>query len=593
MISIIHMLSESLLRQLANATSYSRGEDYFYNRAVRRIKRIGNTFGGQVGGSERYEVSLTLTNDAPSFSCSCPYHFDGICKHAVAFGMAVLEQFGPELYPTEATPASNAPAVDLNILWQQTTTDQKLVFLRQLLDKQPDLRVQLTQFIQPETKPAKPAEDNRLAIEKISTEVYEALSGLRFDDDGLEMDEEDYYSEESPDPVPLIESMLDAYADKTAAALREGRLSDALTLCMGVYEGTHSVIEVAVDDYGVIDDYPTQTWAVWNKLLADAYRQLASRVLHPDTIGAALDQLAARVRYFDETDEEHEELYFDVKAFEPLLLALVTDMPSARAVQQAIERHDWQQRGTEYIQLHIADTLLDYESWLNTANQFADQDATIGLQLLERQNEPGNLALVLQTLHRLNKHFPGQFDAFILANIDEAKLTPGPNLTLYLTALQTRARRTGQLPDYLKLRTYWPESQRRAFADSLLPETGWYMEHPLFYAQVLQTENRMTDLFMWLKTLNWPQTRSLPDLLTIAAQSHPTECLTLVRDRAIAQLETGKRDRTHYAIIANWLAALYTIPSLKPEVRILSTQLITQFNTLRALKDELMMKGLG
>ena len=589
------MFTETVLRQLANATSYSRGEDYFYNRAVRRIKRTGNVFGGMVDGSIRYEVSLTLNNTTPTFNCSCPYNYDGICKHAVAFGLAVLEQFGPVLQPAETTATGNVPTVDAVKLWQQTTTDQKLMFLRQLLDKQPDLRMQLAQFVEPESQPASMmvSTDANAEIDRISTAVYEALSDLVFDDDGLEMDEEDYYSEESPDPVPLIESVLTDYANQATVALRESRLVDALTVCLGVYEGTHSATDVDIDEYGVIDDYPTQTWAVWNALLADAYHQLASRVVHPNTISVALDQLAARIRYFDETDEDHKELYFDLKSFEPLLLALVTDMPSARALQQAIDRYDWLQRGTEYVQLRIADTLRDPDLWLITADQFADHDPAIGLQLLERQYQTGNLSVVLQTLHRLNKRFPAQFDAFILSNLDVAKLAPGKDLELWLTALETRARSKGQLPDYLKLREYWPDTQRRAFADSLLPQTGWIYTHPLFYAQVLQTEGRTTDLFVWLKAQNWTHTRNLPDILTIVAQSHPTESLALIRDRAIARLETGKRDRVHYAIVASWLAALHGVPALKGQIQELATQLVARFSTLRALKDEMRMKGLG
>ena len=68
--------------------------------------------------------------------------------------------------------------------------------------------------------------------------------------------------------------------------------------------------------------------------------------------------------------------------------------------------------------------------------------------------------------------------------------------------------------------------------------------------------------------------------------------MDLVRKRATDLLETGKRDRTLYSTIAGWLAALNTVPSLKSPVTILSAQLIARFNTLRALKDELRMKGL-
>ncbi len=86
-------------------------------------------------------------------------------------------------------------------------------------------------------------------VESIGKDVFSALSTLRFDDDGLEMDDEDYYSEESPDPDPLIKSVLNDYADDVIKALREGRLTDAITVYMGVYEGTQAATEPEVDEY--------------------------------------------------------------------------------------------------------------------------------------------------------------------------------------------------------------------------------------------------------------------------------------------------------------------------------------------------------
>lgn len=41
-----------------------------------------------------------------------------------------------------------APVVRLKTLWQQTTTDEKLDFLRQLPDEQPDLQAQFEQYTQ-------------------------------------------------------------------------------------------------------------------------------------------------------------------------------------------------------------------------------------------------------------------------------------------------------------------------------------------------------------------------------------------------------------------------------------------------------------
>ena len=324
-------------------------------------------------------------------------------------------------------------------------------------------------------------------------------------------------------------------------------------------------------------------------------------MLHPDQISQALNQLAERVIFFDkaETDEEDndddsydeqaEPIYYNLKSFEPLLLALVTDEPSAGAVQQAIRQHNWQNRGTEYVQLRIADTLSDSDGWLQTADAFADNDRVIALQLLQRRQQTGDITVLLQTLHRLTKQFPNAFDAFILANLDDTLLTPGPDLNLYLEALERRCRSAGQLPDYLKLRGYWTESRRRQFADSLASAYG---SSGLFYAQVLQTEGRANDLFSWLKTLSWQYVKSLPDILLIAARTHPNECMDLAMERISGLLENGQRDRNLYNTLAGWLAALNTFPSLKPQVAIFAGHLVATYKRLVALRDELRMKGL-
>ncbi|MCY7358023.1 MAG: hypothetical protein LH609_11305 [Rudanella sp.] len=597
------MLSQTLLRHLANASSYSKGESLFSNGYVRRIKRTGNTFTGKVEGSELYELSLSLDTEPPQLLCDCPYNYDGICKHAVAFGMAVLDQFGPkiELVPTSTT-AQTVPVVDLDTLWQRTTTEEKLNFLRQLLTKQPDLQTQLALFTAPElvvptAQPAGSSASRTESVETISTTVYEALSDLSFDEQ--ELDDYDHYSEESPDPTPQIEGVLTGYANQAILALREGRLPDAFTVCLGVYEGTHAASEAQNDDYGAIDDYPAQSWQVWNELLTESYTQLASRVLNSDLIGKALDLMAARVQHFEadrpeqeeEADDDEQEFYYYLREFDPLLLALVTDNPSAKAVQQAIEKHKWQQFGTEYVQLRIADVLNDPDLWFRTADQFADHGTTIGLQLLERRHLLNKPPVLLQTLHRLTKSAPGKYDAFILSNLDDKALT-GDDLKLLLNALETRCRQTGQLADYMRLRDYWREGQRRDFANSLLPNsTAGYMSQPLLYAQILDTEARTADLWDWFKTFNWNASHSLPDILALVARSYPNECVALARERTFNELVNGKRDRRLYGTIAGWLAGLNTLPGLRTSVMLLAGQLVAQHSTLRALKDELKMKG--
>ncbi|RZK51018.1 MAG: hypothetical protein EOO59_15615, partial [Hymenobacter sp.] len=78
------MLTREYLESLATDTSFSRGQAYFRSESVGKIAREGDKFTAKVHGTYPYKVQLTLKSRKVSFKCSCPYDFEGICKHEVA-----------------------------------------------------------------------------------------------------------------------------------------------------------------------------------------------------------------------------------------------------------------------------------------------------------------------------------------------------------------------------------------------------------------------------------------------------------------------------------------------------------------------------
>ncbi|RCR71459.1 SWIM zinc finger family protein [Larkinella punicea] len=586
------MFTKNALRQLAGSTVFGRGEDYYRQGAVKKLKQRGNTFEAIVYGSDRYNVSLTLRGKEFDVECDCPYgyEYEGICKHCVALGLAVLDQFGTKQLAAEAVSSTDSlPPVHLDTLWQQTTVEQKTAFLRQLLDKQPDLRAQLAQFVGLKNNPVPSTEP--ASVEAVSTEVFEALSDLRFDDETLEMDDDDYYSEENPDPEPLIEDVLRPYAEQVGTAFRQGRLLDAMRIYLGVYEGTQAAFEPAHDEYSSIEDYPSQSLKVWHRLLEPDYQRLSQQVISSEDVRWAMNQLGERVHFFDEAENNDEELYYDLKAFEPLMLALSTDRVMAAEVRRAIENFHWERMGVEYVLLRIADTTGDTVLWVKTAEQFSERDALIGLQLLQHHHRSGDHPALINALLRLTKRFPGTFDAFILENLNDPLLTPGDALNLYLQALENRSRSQGSLADYQKLRTFWSEDQRNRFVDSLKSKSGM-VHNQLFYAQVLQVENRPAELLKLVKNADWLYVQGMNTILTLTAKFYPNECMDLVMERSAQYLDNGQRGRATYVSIASWLTALNGFQSLKPQVAIYAEHLYKTYSRLNALREELRNGGL-
>jgi uncharacterized Zn finger protein len=82
------LITEKAIRELANAKSFARGNEYFRDGAVSDMVRRGNRVTAEVEGSDLYEVTIVLGDDGDDpvaeAECTCPYDWDGYCKHVIA-----------------------------------------------------------------------------------------------------------------------------------------------------------------------------------------------------------------------------------------------------------------------------------------------------------------------------------------------------------------------------------------------------------------------------------------------------------------------------------------------------------------------------
>ena len=79
------LITEKTIREMANAKSFARGKEYYHDGAVSDVIRRGNRITAEVEGSDLYEVTIVLDDgDVAEARCTCPYDFDGYCKHVVA-----------------------------------------------------------------------------------------------------------------------------------------------------------------------------------------------------------------------------------------------------------------------------------------------------------------------------------------------------------------------------------------------------------------------------------------------------------------------------------------------------------------------------
>jgi uncharacterized Zn finger protein len=85
----------AILKRSTTDTSFDRGERYFHSGAVTGVTLRQQTLHTEVEGNEARPYQVTVTFDQGGITeahCSCPYSFEGWCKHIVATLLVCIRQ---------------------------------------------------------------------------------------------------------------------------------------------------------------------------------------------------------------------------------------------------------------------------------------------------------------------------------------------------------------------------------------------------------------------------------------------------------------------------------------------------------------------
>lgn len=599
------MFTRNYLKSVATPTSFSRGESYFRSGSVGKITREGDEFKAKVHGMHPYKVKLTLRGKEATFKCTCPYDFEGICKHLVALSLAIFDRFGPELAAGKATAKAldTSPAA-LEAALRDTAAEVQLAFLAGLLRQDDTLRRQFLAQVAPGPVPAPVAAPAAATVESISTQVCEALTDLEFDDELLSEHAEfyeDYLQDEGDGMLELADAALDEvlvpHAEAVAEALRGGRLAEALRRWVGVFEGSAAATAPQADDYDLFsyEGYPGHVQARWLHLLAE---HGADELLETSTFAAAetAAALALLVARYQEPAIMPKILAGQrvtlIRPAPPLSLPphfygllhhLAHDPATAARLRPLLA--EVRPAGVELarVLLRVAEVLAD-DLWLRTSKTFAAQDATLTVALLDRYRERGDRASLLRVLNQQRGQFPHPLNAYVLSHV-----APAEDEALYLAALEQRCRHTQSLADYHELQGYWSAPRRQAFVNEQVTLSERPGANLLFAAELLAAEHRAAELLPHLLRRNWAWERSVPEVLALAARSRPDECLDAVMERTETLLQDpiNGRGRNLYQRFGSWLVALQAVEALRPQVALFAAHLYTEYARLNALREEL------
>lgn len=94
-------ITEDIIRDLATTSSYLRGIEYFEDGEVDRVWIENGKYHAYVQGAELYKVTISGKKGNIQTTCSCPYDWEGVCKHVVAVMLTVLNEKKAEEHKTK------------------------------------------------------------------------------------------------------------------------------------------------------------------------------------------------------------------------------------------------------------------------------------------------------------------------------------------------------------------------------------------------------------------------------------------------------------------------------------------------------------
>lgn len=567
------------LIDLANQKSFDRGEDYYENGYVKNIVKRGDVYEGIVLGSEKYKVTLDMSYDMPDFECSCPYDFGGICKHAVAFGLAVInEEFKDKVV---SVPNANQILPDkFKACYENADTQKKLDFLKQILDKDTDLQSQFSEFVS--KLDDEPANISLVDIETVKEEVFDALTSIDFNDifESHDPYSYGYYDDEGyiDEAYDAITEELGNFTDKAVSFLKKGNLTDGLRILTGMYEGIQNLPEIDDCDYDIFgDSYDREVFEQLKNEFKKAFDIFETTIKSEQQAKEAVDLLFSRytLKQGVEVGKENEIFFYDLKVFERVLIALIINQQMADYVQEQIKKNNLgKSPSIAYVMMKIAETSGDEKRWIENAEKYAEFEPTLARQLMEKYKKNNKSDDFNRMAEMAFKKWPDVFALCLIENLDKES-----KKTLYVKALKQYVPQKRSKTHYLMLREYISPEERIKFVDK--QKDNYDMR---FYINLLEIEKRYEDILHIAKTKDnyyFDYTYVLAPIVNI----YPDECIEIIKKVCNRAMTSSKRKRSTYEYIANLLNVMLMIKTKQIEALEYIKTLYNHKPNLPALKD--------
>ena len=541
-------IAETTIQHHATSNSFSRGDAYYHRGAVTDLVLRGNTIDAEVEGSEVAPYKVSLQVDAGGITaadCTCPYDYEGWCKHIVAAALTWLRQPDRlELRPTLPQLLDRLDHVQTQRLVQALVAEQPA--LLEAIDRQ----VMLLSNPVPSTKVATPRRQTTLDAAPFRRQVKHLLrEGVRSLEEGYEDD-------------PFSDALVEVIEKALAFARNEDGNSAIAIL--------EAITAACVDEWDDISDYGGDSFPIAESLNEAWTEAILSADLSPPEVvdlqvmleewQDALDadfsmSLAALQQGWDDPDLRQVlqgNGYADPERLEA---------PFAQALALLrLQILDRQERQQEYLHLARAEGLmLQYLTRLAAIGNI-DEAMTTAQARMTTAEEAFALAKTLRETQHLS-------EALAIA---EAGLPLAGNCRYALASWTSElAAGLGQRETALdasmlafQLRPSFADYQRVEF----LAEQQWDTIKPkllkmLRQSQAWEARDAKVDIFLheqlWddaiqaVQTDTYYRSEVVQRVMQAVVSTHPDWVIAAARERAEPIMEQGKADR--YQAAVQWL----------------------------------------
>ena len=574
-------LSKEWLKEAATLSNLYKGDDFY--EEVAELKKEQNKYTAIVFGEIIYDVQIEENELTIDCFCTCDYDIGGLCAHAVAVCLNILdEQFEEVALTKNADLEETVEIIDYrlkdgknfyaNVFLTASQITQK-DFLQQLFENNEFLRRSFLELQENHDK-----YQVSIDITSLQKNIFDQLLSIDFQQ-GMEslasIGNGQILAQTNPilieeKAIEKIEAVLNPYGEKTLAYLAEGQLTNALTVFLSMFEASFGLPEPDWEDGPLIDDFEAETFTICSNWQATIIETLTETRLETDQIKSCIRLIFDRWQ-LHHTKETATDVYYDFKFFEPFLMAILTP-DTAGYLRDLLMDNQLINYQTAFISLHAANLLEDADWWLEIAENFAGNDPKIAELLMAQYLKLDQEENFYRIAHATFDLFPSKLVHFLLKNVH-----PRTDRDFYITLLKYYTNHKQDIEGFKELRELISEEEKEIFiADNITT--------PTFYAKLLATELRFSEILTLAKTKTnaWEFNELIKPILHI----YPLDIFELISKRCIEALSLTQVD---YRRISKNLQILQNIKGIDVQrqefIKRLKRQFRSRTDFITALED--------